>query len=147
MNVILKKTDFDPWAEIKTFQANASHIIGKHGATATFVGTMRDFNEGNNVTMMTLEYYPGMTEKHLEKIVAEAKEKWNFLECLVVHRVGDISPKRPHRPGRGVGHPTGVHLFDACRFIMEKLKSKAPFWKKEHTDNGQRWVEKNSSGY
>ena len=146
MNVILKKTDFDPWAEIKTFQANASHIIGKHGATATFVGTMRDFNEGNNVTMMTLEYYPGMTEKHLEKIVAEAKEKWNFLECLVVHRVGDISPNDPivlvvvWSSHRGAS-------FDACRFIMEKLKSKAPFWKKEHTDNGQRWVEKNSSGY
>jgi len=146
MAVVLKKMDFDPWSEIKTFQMDASHIHGQHGATATFVGTMRDFNEGNTVTKMTLEYYPGMTEKHLEKIITEAKARWNFLECLVIHRVGDISPNDPivlvavwssHRGGS----------FDACRFIMENLKSKAPFWKKEYTDKGDRWVEKNTSGY
>ncbi len=146
VKIILTKTEFDPWAEIKTFQTNSPHIRGKHGATATFVGTMRDFNEGDTVTMMTLEYYPGMTEKHLEKIVAEAEKQWNFLDCLVVHRVGDILPNDPIVLVSVWSSHRGA-AFDACRFIMEQLKSKAPFWKKEHTENSVRWVAKNSSGY
>jgi len=121
------------------------NIEGQYGATASFVGTMRDFNEGEPVQSMTLEHYPGMTEKHLEKICTEAKQKWDLLDTLVVHRVGDIKISEPivlvcvwsaHR----------AEAFDACRFIMEDLKSKAPFWKQESTSEGKRWVDKNTLG-
>ena len=107
---------------------------------------MRDFNEGDEVTGMELEYYPGMTEKHLEKICNEARSKWTVLDILLLHRVGKIN----------IGEPIVLvtvwtshrgDAFDACRFIMEDLKSKAPFWKKETLVDGQRWVDCNTSGY
>ena len=119
--------------------------VGQYGATASFVGTMRDFNEGESVRSMTLEHYPGMTEKHLEKICEDARQKWDLLDTLILHRIGDIQIADPivlvcvwsaHR----------AEAFDACRFIMEDLKSKAPFWKQESTATGRRWVDKNTSG-
>ena len=138
---------FDPWRETQAYQAENSHLAGKYGATSIFIGTMRDFNEGDDVKGMSLEHYPGMTEKQLEKIVEQAAEKWPVLETLLVHRVGDIFPDDPivlvavwtsHRGD----------AFDASRFIMEALKSRAPFWKKELLQSGAaRWVEKNTDGY
>ena len=142
---------FDPWEELSSFQT-AMKREGEYGACANFVGTMRDMNEGDVVNGMFLEHYPGMTEKHLEKIVQAAKEQWDILEALVIHRVGELLPNDPivlvavwsaHRKD----------AFEASRFIMEDLKSKAPFWKKESLEStGQtaeknRWVEKNTSGY
>ena len=144
-------TPFDPWSAIAEHQV-AMQRDGEYGACATFVGTMRDINEGDQVKGMTLEHYPGMTEKHLEKIVARAHEKWQLLDALLIHRVGDLLPNEPivlvavwsaHRKD----------AFEACRFIMEDLKSQAPFWKKESLSNDDqqaeknRWVEKNTSGY
>ncbi len=146
MAVIICEAAFDPWQAVKNHQ-NSQLADGQYGATATFVGTMRDFNEGDDVCAMTLEHYPGMTEAQLEQIIDEAKNSWPLQDALVVHRVGEILPGEPivlvacwsaHRAA----------AFDACRFLMEALKSRAPFWKKETlTDNSQRWVEKNTDGY
>lgn len=137
---------FDPWRELATYQEQ--HLTSGHfGATATFVGTMRDFNEGDEVTGMTLQHYPGMTEAQLQLIVNEAHVKWPLDDVLIVHRVGVIEPGDPivlvacwsaHRAA----------AFDACRHLMEALKSRAPFWKKETLeDQSYRWVEKNTDGY
>ncbi len=138
---------FDPWQEVQLYLHSAAAMAGKYGATNVFIGTMRDFNEGDQVKGMTLEHYPGMTEKQLEKIVAEAIEKWPVIDALVVHRVGDILPNEPivlvavwtsHRGD----------AFDASRYIMEALKSRAPFWKKELLGSQvERWLVKNTDGY
>lgn len=138
---------FDPWSEVARYQKSASAMQGKYGATTVFVGSMRDFNEADDVVSMTLEHYPGMTEKYLAGIVTEAKRQWPLLETLVMHRVGEVLPDDTivlvavwacHRGD----------AFDAGRFIMEALKSRAPFWKKERLANGeQRWLDKNTDGY
>lgn len=145
MYIEIKSSAFDPYAELRAYQ-EAMQSGGSYGATASFVGTMRDFNEGETIERMTLEHYPGMTEKHLQKICDIAHERWTLIDTLVIHRVGDI----------GVGEPIvlvsvwAAHrgdAFDACRFIMEDLKHTAPFWKKEKLENSERWVEKNTDGY
>jgi molybdopterin synthase catalytic subunit len=147
LKIEIRTTAFVPWEVLQQYEGEAlGGATGRFGATATFVGTMRDFNEGDNVQGMTLEYYPGMTERKLEKIVAEAIERWQLDDALVVHRVGELLPAdsivlvavwSAHRK----------EAFEACRHIMEELKSTAPFWKKERLERGSRWVEKNSSGY
>lgn len=147
MGVIICAGSFDPFQEIQIYQNSAKAMAGKFGATSVFVGTMRDFNEGDAVKGLTLEHYPGMTEKQLETIVAEAFEKWPVIDALVVHRVGDILPNEPivlvavwtsHRGD----------AFDANRYIMEALKSRAPFWKKEFLiSQAERWLVKNTDGY
>jgi len=141
--------DLHPWREIQRYEEEqiASQYAGKVGAVATFVGTMRDFNEGDGVIGMELEHYPGMTESHLQQIVEQAALKWELLDILIVHRVGRLVPDDPivlvavwssHRK----------EAFEACRWLMEALKSKAPFWKKELlADGASRWVEKNTAGY
>ncbi len=142
MPVLIEPQAFDPQQAISDYEHKLG-CQGQYGATASFVGTMRDFNNGERVHRMTLEHYPGMTERTVEQIVATAKRRWEVLEILVVHRVGDIAVGEPivlvavwsaHRAA----------AFDACRFVMEELKSNAPFWKREITDNGSRWVEKNT---
>lgn len=140
----IRTGNFDPWQEIQNYQERQL-TGGKYGATASFVGSMRDFNEGDSVRSMTLEHYPGMTESYLNRICDEARSRWDIIDCLIVHRVGDINPSDPivltvvwsaHRAA----------AFDACRYLMEELKSRAPFWKKETLDEGERWVEKNTPG-
>jgi len=135
-----------PWRELAEYELARTGLAGGSGATATFVGTMRDVNEGEAVQTMTLEHYPGMTERHLERICADAAARWALLDSLVIHRVGRLHPNDPivlvavwsaHRK----------EAFEACRHIMEQLKSTAPFWKKEETASGARWVEKNTPGY
>ncbi|MCK4841312.1 MAG: molybdenum cofactor biosynthesis protein MoaE [Methylococcales bacterium] len=147
MKIKIIDTLFDPWQEIQQYQLSIPEVKGKFGATSVFVGTMRDFNDGDNVKGMNLEHYPGMTEKQLQKIVEQAMQQWHILDALVVHRVGDIFPDEPivlvaiwssHRGD----------AFDTSRYIMERLKSKAPFWKKEIlVDDAERWVGKNTDGY
>jgi molybdopterin synthase catalytic subunit len=147
MGIKIYAESFDLWQEIQAYQQSATDMVGKFGATSIFIGTMRDFNEGDNVTGMTLEHYPGMTEKQLEKIVAEALGQWPVIDALVVHRVGDVLPNEPivlvavwtaHRGD----------AFDASRYIMEALKSRAPFWKKELLEpEVERWLVKNTDGY
>jgi molybdopterin synthase catalytic subunit len=147
MNIKIVAEPFDPWKEIQQFQKSAPGMSGKFGATSVFVGTMRDFNDGDDVKGMTLEHYPGMTEKQLGKIITEAMQKWSVLDVLVVHRVGDVFPDdaivlvvvwSSHRGD----------AFDTNRYIMEALKSKAPFWKKELlVSDEKRWVGRNTDGY
>lgn len=138
--------EFDPWQEIQSHQ-RASVQAGKFGATSIFIGTMRDFNEGDQVKGMFLEHYPGMTEKQLEKIASKAKAQWQLLDYLLVHRVGAILPNEPIVLVAVWSSHRG-DAFDASRYIMEALKSTAPFWKKEllHSDQ-ERWVMKNTNGY
>ena len=128
---------FDPWQELA--QKEAGLVNGKHGACASFVGTMRDFNVGDSVHSMILEHYPEMTQQFLDTICIEAARRWSLIDCLIVHRYGEIKPGEPivltaawsaHR----------AEAFDACRFLIEELKARAPFWKKETTDTGERWV-------
>ncbi|VAW60818.1 Molybdopterin synthase catalytic subunit MoaE [hydrothermal vent metagenome] len=144
MTCEIREGAFDPWQETQNYQTNQLED-GKYGATASFVGTMRDFNQGDNVTSMTLEHYPGMTESYLDKICEEARQRWDLIDCLIVHRVGKISPNDPivltvawsaHRKAS----------FEACRYLMEELKTRAPFWKKEDLKEGHRWVDKNTAG-
>jgi len=142
MAVSIHSSAYDPQQELTAF--TASLPAGSFGATASFIGTMRDFNEGDSVTAMTLEHYPGMTEKELEAIIDDAKAKWDIIDALIVHRVGDIHPADPIVL-TAVCSAHRAAAFDACRFLMEALKSRAPFWKKETLDNGDtRWVEKNT---
>ena len=144
MKIEIRKGPFNPWNEIQNHQEQMQKN-GQFGAIASFVGSMRDFNEGNKVTAMELEYYPGMTEKHLSDICNAASSKWEIIDILLLHQVGKINIGDPivlvsvwsaHRAA----------AFDACRFIMEDLKSKAPFWKQETLEQGKRWVEKNTPG-
>ena len=138
---------FNPWQELQAFQDNKPEMVGKYGATSVFVGTMRDFNEGDDVKGMVLEHYPGMTERQLGVIVESAQQKWDVIDTLVVHRVGNIFPDETIVLVAVWSSHRG-DAFDACRHVMEALKSKAPFWKKERlrTDE-ERWVEANTDGY
>ena len=135
---------FDPWHEIQRYQTDHMEA-GKYGATASFIGSMRDFNEGDNVQTMTLEHYPGMTENYLHKICEEAKNRWDIIDCLIIHRVGEVSPNDPIVL-TAVWSAHRAAAFDACRYLMEELKSRAPFWKKESLPEGERWVDKNTPG-
>lgn len=136
---------FDPLAALAAHEAGFGAKKQKIGACATFVGSMRDFNEGASVQSMRLEHYPEMTERHLQAIADDASARWQLDDVLIVHRVGEV------RPGDSIvlvavwsGHR--AHAFESCRHIMEDLKSKAPFWKKEITAEGERWVTNNTPG-
>ncbi len=135
--ILLDKT-FNPWDEIQHYQSEFLQP-GHYGATASFVGTMRDFNIAASVNHMTLEHYPAMTQHFLDNLCGQCTDKFELDDCLIIHRFGKIFPNEPivltvawsvHR----------AQAFDACRFLMEELKAQAPFWKKEVTDEGERWV-------
>ena len=147
MTIKISTEAFDPYQEVQTYQNAKIDNSGTVGATSIFIGTMRDFNEGDVVKGMTLEYYPGMTEKQLDKIVAEAQQQRQVIDSLVIHRVGDILPNEAIVLVAVWSSHRG-DAFDASRYIMEALKSKAPFWKKEllATQN-ERWVASNTNGY
>ncbi len=140
MPVRVQTEDFDLGREIDAM------IRGKLavGAVASFVGLVRDMNDGAGISEMTLEHYPGMTEAALEDIVAQARGRWDVMDLLVIHRHGRLLP------GDRIVLVvvTGAHrgeAFAACEFIMDYLKTQAPFWKKEVTPTGTRWVEARSS--
>lgn len=145
MPIAIRTGPFNPQEELQRYQDENLAAAGKFGATLSFVGTMRDFNDGDTVSGMTLEHYPGMTEKHLNDICEEARRRWDIADALIVHRVGEIKPNEPivlvavwsaHR----------AEAFDAGRYLIEELKSRAPFWKKERLAKGERWVEHNTPG-
>ncbi|HKK14972.1 MAG TPA: molybdenum cofactor biosynthesis protein MoaE [Gammaproteobacteria bacterium] len=144
MRVEVTSVPFDPWAVVGDHQA-AQLTGGSYGATAVFIGTMRDFNAGDTVRAMTLEHYPGMTERYLERISRSAAERWDILDSLIVHRVGVLRPDDPIVL-TAVWSAHRAAAFDACRYLMEELKSRAPFWKKEALDGGGRWVQANTPG-
>lgn len=147
MLIKLSEAAIDAWQELASYQAGLTNLAGKYGATSVFVGSMRDFNQGDDVCGMFVEHYPGMTEKQLQTIVEQAQNQWPILESLVIHRVGAVKPDDV-LVVVAVWSAQRGDAFDACRFIMENLKSRAPFWKKEILASGaQRWVEKNTDGY
>ncbi len=136
MPVRIQTTDFDAGAELAALRANDARV----GAVAAFIGTVRDLNEGSGVSTMTLEHYPGMTEKALEAILDEARQRWDLLAALVIHRVGELAPTDQIV----LVAVTSAHrgeAFAACEFVIDYLKTRAPFWKKEVTPDGPRWVE------
>ena len=147
MTIKISDQAFDPYQEIQTYQNARTENIGAVGATGIFIGTMRDFNDGAGVTGMTLEYYPGMTEKQLGQCVAKAQRLWPIIDSLVIHRVGDILPNEAIVLVAVWSSHRG-DAFDASRYIMEALKSTVPFWKKERlVTETERWVANNTNGY
>ena len=136
MTVRVQTGDFDVGVEMTAMR----HGNPKIGAIASFVGVVRDLNEGADVAEMTLEHYPGMTEKALEKIVGETRARWDIYDALVVHRVGTLKPTDQIVLVVVAGAHRG-EAFQACEFLMDYLKTRAPFWKKEKTPEGARWVD------
>ena len=136
MTVRIQSNDFDVSAEIAALRRGNPKI----GAIASFVGVVRDVNEGDAVAEMSLEHYPGMTEKAIEEIIGQARGRWNIYDALVIHRVGRLKPTDQIV----LVVVTSAHrgeAFASCEFIMDYLKTRAPFWKKEQTGGGARWVE------
>jgi len=136
MAVRVQHEDFDLGAEVDALRAGNRGV----GAVASFIGTVRDVSEGASVSAMELEHYPGMTEKALEKIEAAARERWPLLGVTIVHRVGLLQPLDQIVLVVVASAHRGA-AFAACEFIMDYLKSEAPFWKKEDTPEGARWVD------
>lgn len=136
MTVRVQTQDFDVGFEISQLRSARKDA----GAVVSFVGQVRDINEGDTVSQLTLEHYPGMTEKALEAIIHQAKSRWDIFDTLIIHRIGTLQPtdqivlvvvSSAHRG----------EAFKACEFIMDYLKTEAPFWKKEVTPAGERWIE------
>jgi molybdopterin synthase catalytic subunit len=131
--------DFDPGAELEKLRAG---LQAGAGAVVSFIGLVRQLNEGEDVTAMTLEHYPGMTEKALEAIAAEAIARWKLLDAFIIHRIGPLEPNdRIVLVIAASAHRKDA--FRACEFMIDALKTKAPFWKKETTSHGSRWVTTN----
>ena len=138
--VRVQEADFDVGAELDALTRGRHDV----GAVASFVGLVRDANDGSAVRGMTLEHYPGMTEKALLDICAEANARWDLQDIVVIHRVGRLVPgERIVLVGVAGAHRG--EAFDACAFIMDYLKTRAPFWKREETPEGARWVEARAS--
>lgn len=129
--------DFDPGVELEQLRARCA---GKAGAVVSFTGLVRDLNEGDAISQLTLEHYPGMTEKALGDIEAHALERWNLEAALIIHRVGPLSPNdRIVFVAAASAHRKDA--FSACEYMIDTLKTEAPFWKQEDTPAGKRWVE------
>jgi len=136
MTIRIQEKDFDISTEIATLRKGDPRV----GAVVSFLGTVRDMNDGSQVKGMTLEHYPGMTEKALQDILDQAKARWDTYQTLVIHRVGPLQPEDQIV----LVVVTSAHrgeAFAACEFIMDYLKTEAPFWKKEDTPEGARWVD------
>ena len=140
MAIRVQVAAFDPGAEVNALHAANLGV----GAVVSFVGYVRDFNDGREVAGMFLEHAAGMTEKALDKIVVEAQQRWPLLNLEVLHRVGALEPGEPI-VFIGVASAHRQAAFDACAFVMDYLKTRAPFWKKEQTADGPRWVEGRAS--
>jgi len=140
MTVRVQTGDFDIGDEIARLRASDRSV----GAIASFVGTVRDVNDAATITGMTLEHYPGMTEAALGEIVGEARQRFDIRDALVIHRVGALEPGDQIVLVVVTSAHRGA-AFDACEFIIDWLKTRAPFWKKERRPEGERWVEARSS--
>ncbi len=145
MAVRLFNHAFDPWTLVRERERRLP--LEGFGACAVFAGRMRDFNEDQDVRALFLEHYPGMTEREMERIVAEAESRWPSITCEVAHRVGAVEPAET-LVLVAVWSAHRVAARDACSEILERLKHEAPFWKRERlADGSQRWVEKNTPGH
>jgi molybdopterin synthase catalytic subunit len=132
MKISVQHEDFDAGREIRALSGNP-----KTGAIASFVGVVRD-------VPMTLEHYAGMTEREIARIVEEAKTRWKVMDATVIHRYGELQPT-DQIVLVAVASAHRGDAFAACEFIMDYLKTRAPFWKKEHRDEGPKWVEARAS--
>jgi molybdopterin synthase catalytic subunit len=138
--VRVQREDFDVGAELSALTRGRTDV----GGVASFVGVVRDANEGEGVGAMTLEHYPGMTEKELRRIAAEAHARWPLSGTLILHRVGRLAPgERIVLCAAASSHRHAA--FEACAFLIDFLKTQAPFWKREETGAGERWVEARGS--
>jgi len=143
--ISLRDHPFDPYAELSAFSAQLGEERHRYGAESHFIGTMRSFNEGDAVSTLWLEHYPGMTEREIARIIDEERTRLNFGPALVIHRIGKLEP------GEAI---VLIALFSAHRRaaldgtqgVIERLKHEAPFWKKERTSEGERWVASNTNG-
>jgi len=140
VGVAVQEAPFDVGAVVDRMRLSDPGI----GAVATFVGVCREVNEGAGVAAMWLEHYPGMTERAIEGIVEEACSRWHLRACQVVHRVGRLAPTDPIVLVAVASEHRG-DAFAACEFVMDYLKTRAPFWKKEHGRDGPRWVSARAS--
>jgi molybdopterin synthase catalytic subunit len=140
MPVRVQTEDFDAGAEIARLRQGNPKV----GAVAAFIGVARDVNDGASIATLSLDHYPGMTEKALEGIVAEARSRWRLIDALVIHRVGELKPTDQIVLVAVTSEHRG-DAFAACEFVMDFLKTRAPFWKKEATPAGSRWVEAKAS--
>ena len=140
MTVRVQREDFDAGREIARLREGDPKI----GAVAAFIGVARDLNDGEAVDTLTLEHYPGMTESALEDICAQARRRWDVIDILVIHRVGELRPTDQIVLVIVTGRHRG-EAFAACEFVMDYLKTEAPFWKKETTPSGARWVDARDS--
>ena len=138
--VTVQAADFDLGAEVRAMRAGDPGI----GAVASFIGTVRDRNDGLGVSAMELEHYPGMTERAIEAMIEEAMRRFEIRGARVIHRVGLLQPQDQIMMV-AVASAHRDHAFQACEFLMDYLKTQAPFWKKEQTPDGARWVDARSS--
>lgn len=137
--IAVQRDDFDIGKLYQQLTHNELNPNG-YGAIVTFVGRVRDFNQQQSVAAMALEHYPGMTEKSLSQIVTQAKARWPIGDPIIIHRVGELLPGE-QIVYIGVASAHRKAAFEACEFLIDYLKIKAPFWKKEQTDNGFQWVD------
>jgi molybdopterin synthase catalytic subunit len=140
VKIAVQSAGFDLGAEVEALRRGRTDI----GAIASFVGYARDHNDGAGVAALTLEHYPGMTEKALADIVAQAAQRWAVQDVTVIHRIGRLSPGDPIVLVAVASAHRG-DAFAACEFLMDYLKTRAPFWKKEETPDGVRWVDARAS--
>jgi len=140
VSVSVQEADFDVGAEIAALSAGRAEV----GAVASFVGLVRDSGQGKNVQAMTLEHYPGMTETALAEIITQAHQRWALLGVRVIHRYGRLLPG-DRIVFVGVASAHRGDAFAACQFIMDYLKTRAPFWKREETPDGSHWVDAKES--
>jgi molybdopterin synthase catalytic subunit len=141
MKILIQTEPFDLNAEVEALHRGNARV----GAVSAFLGVTRDVNEGREgIRAMSLEHYPGMTERALEKIVRKAMERWHLIDATVIHRVGLLAPTDPIVLV-AVAAAHRQEAFSACEFIMDYLKTRAPFWKKELTPEGERWVDARST--
>ena len=134
--VVVQAADFDFGAEVATLRDGNRGV----GAVCSFIGTVRDRNDGSDVASMELEHYPGMTEKAIEAMIDEAHRRFDILGARVIHRIGLLQPLDQIMMVAVISAHRG-QSFQACEFLMDYLKTQAPFWKKERTPEGARWVD------
>lgn len=136
----IQKEPFNHQAEYDALRKSDLNV----GAVVTFAGTVRDINEGDAINLLYLEHYPGMTEKELSKIVEEARQRWQIIDATVIHRIGELHPG-DEIVFVGVASRHRGDAFKACEFVMDYLKTRATFWKKEITEDGDRWLDTRQS--
>ncbi|HIG43535.1 MAG: molybdopterin synthase catalytic subunit MoaE [bacterium] len=142
IRVKIQREDFDLQAETRSLAGISSAV----GGVNTFIGVVRDINDNDNVSSLFLEHYPGMTEKQIKVIVAEACDRWDVIAATVIHRIGELHPG-DQIVYVGVASSHRGDAFDACEYIIDYLKTRATFWKKEKTTDGERWLETRQSDF